>query len=40
MVVEGDSLLRIDLIGLRLETKAFLDQVCRAHARLSALAAA
>lgn len=40
VVVEGDSLLRIDLIGLRLQTKAFLDQVCRAHARLSAIAAA
>ncbi len=40
VVVEGDSLLRIDLIGLRLQTGAFLDQVCLAHARLSARAAA
>ncbi|MEO3937027.1 hypothetical protein V3N99_09750 [Dermatophilaceae bacterium Soc4.6] len=40
IVVLGDSLLRIDLVGLRLQTAAFMDQVCRAHARLSARSAA
>ena len=32
----GDVVLRIDLIGLRLRTDEFMDQVCQAHAVLTA----
>ena len=34
--IGGKTLLRLDLIGMRLTPDAFMDQVCRAHARLSA----
>lgn len=32
LVLEGRLVLRMDLIGLRLDPGAFMDQVCRAHA--------
>lgn len=34
VAIEGDTVLRIDLIGLRVAGDAFMDQVCAAHARL------
>lgn len=33
--IEGETLLRLDLIGMRLTPDVFMDQVCRAHASLS-----
>ncbi|SDP47822.1 hypothetical protein SAMN04489867_2597 [Pedococcus dokdonensis] len=35
LTLAGRTVLRIDLIGLRLDPDAFLDQVCEAHARLA-----
>lgn len=40
VTIGGDTVLRIDLVGLRLFTEAFLDQVCAAHALLAAATAA
>lgn len=34
--IAGSTLLRLDLVGMRLTPGAFMDQVCRAHAGLSA----
>lgn len=34
--VSGKTLLRLDLVGMRLVPDAYLDQVCRAYARLAA----
>ncbi len=36
----GDIVLRIDLVGLRVEANAFLDQICEAHAFLMSRIAA
>lgn len=36
VTLSGDVVLRIDLVGLRLCADLFLDQVCRAHAELTA----
>lgn len=36
VTLTGDVVLRIDLIGLRVAADQFMDQVCRAHAELSA----
>ena len=36
VALTGDVVLRIDTLGLRLEADAFMDQVCRAHAALTA----
>ena len=33
VVIRGDRVLRMTLLGLRLEPNAFMDQVCEAHAR-------
>ena len=33
VVIRGDRVLRMTLLGLRLEPDAFMDQVCEAHAR-------
>jgi very-short-patch-repair endonuclease len=33
VVIRGDRVLRMTLLGLRLAPDAFMDQVCRAHAR-------
>ena len=39
LVIRGDKVLRMTLMGLRLQPDAFMDQVCRAHAVLRARAA-
>jgi very-short-patch-repair endonuclease len=36
VVLQGETVLRIDLVGLRLQPDAFMAQVCRAHALLAA----
>jgi very-short-patch-repair endonuclease len=33
VVIRGDRVLRMTLLGLRLAPDAFMDQVCQAHAR-------
>ena len=39
LVIKGDRVLRMTLMGLRLQPDAFMDQVCRAHAIMRARAA-
>ena len=39
LVIQGDKVLRMTLMGLRLQPDAFMDQVCRGHAILRARAA-
>ena len=39
LVIRGDRVLRMTLMGLRLSPDRFMDQVCEAHHRLSRLAA-
>ncbi|TPG18992.1 hypothetical protein EAH86_00190 [Pedococcus bigeumensis] len=39
LVIRGDRVLRMTLMGLRLQPDAFMDQVCRAHAIMRARAA-
>jgi hypothetical protein len=39
LVIQGDTVLRMTLMGLRLQPDAFMDQVCRGHAILRARAA-
>ncbi len=36
VTLSGDVVLRIDLIGLKVYAQQFMDQVCRAHAELTA----
>ena len=38
VVIDGDVVLRIDLLGMAVRASEFMDQVCRAHAVLSARA--
>lgn len=40
MTISGGTVLRFDIVGMLTASDAFMDQVCEAHAMLTARAAA